>query len=123
MLPEGIMNVLYLGTQLNDNLTRLLEKAGHRIIHARYRKGILGSSTYDAVVVQWKSRRDQRKIEEAKRAGAAVLVITSKLLSAYRADEQLGDLYLEEPATDEEVAELLIDLIGARPKQEWRAAA
>jgi len=106
------MDTVYFGGRLKPSLTRMLDKEGHTILHARYKKGILASlSTCAAVVLQWKSKKDQRVIEEAQAAGLPVMVITAKLVDAYSAADPLADLYLEEPASDEDVAALLIDMI------------
>ena len=106
------MDTFYFGARPKHYVTRTLGKAGHRIVHARYRKGILASlSTCAAVVLYWKSQRDQEIIEEAKAASLPVMVITANLVDAYTAGDPLADLYLEEPASDEDVAALLIDMI------------
>lgn len=107
------MDVLYFGARPNPGLTRMMDKAGHRIVYAHYKKGILASLPgCGAVVLHWKSKRDQQAIEEAKAAGLPAMVITAKLVAAYPAGDPLADLYLEEPARDEDVAALLIDLIS-----------
>ena len=46
--------------------------------------------------------------------GIPVLVITARLDAAIQAGEPQADLYLEDPASDDEVATLLIDLITAK---------
>jgi hypothetical protein len=86
-------------------------------------KNAFGSvSTCGAVVVHWKSKREQRVIQEAKAAGIPVLVITSKLAAAYQAGKPYADVYLEEPASDDEVATLLIELANVK-LEEPRVAA
>ncbi len=106
------MDAFYFGPRPKPELTRMMDKAGYRIVHAHYEKGILASvPTCGAVVLHWKSKRDQQVIEEAKAAGLPTMVITAKLADAYAARDPLADLYLEEPARDEDVAVLLIDLI------------
>jgi hypothetical protein len=111
------MDTFYLGRRPKAKLTQILEKAGHRIVHASYKKGILSSvPTCSAIVLHWKSIRDQRIIEEAKFVGIPVLVITAHLAAALQAGEPQADLYVEEPASDDEVATLLIDLMTARQK-------
>lgn len=107
-----MMDAVYFGTRPKPSLTRLLEKAGYRIIYAQYKKGVLASlSDCAAVVLHWKAKKDQQVIREAKAAGVPVMVITSRLTAAYTAGTPLADLYLEEPALDEDVAGLLIDLV------------
>jgi hypothetical protein len=111
------MDTFYLGHRPTGKLTQILEKAGHRIVHASYKKGILTAvPTSGAIVLHWKSIRDQRIIDEAKSMGIPVLVITARLAAAIQAGEPQADLYLEEPASDDEVAALLIDLITAMQK-------
>jgi hypothetical protein len=109
------MDTFYFGARPKISLTQLLDKAELRIIHAHYKKGILASvSTCRAVVLHWKSKRDQRVIEEANAAGIPVVVITANLAAAVEAGEPQADLYLEEPASSEEVASLLLDLITTK---------
>jgi hypothetical protein len=100
----------------------MLNKAGYAFVHARYTKGVLSnSSACGAVVLHWKSNRNQRVIEEAKAAGIPILVATSKLATAIHAGQLLADLYLEEPVSNEEVATMLINMVTR--KQLTRAAA
>jgi hypothetical protein len=111
------MDAFYLGHRPKGKLTQILEKAGHRIVHASYKKGILSSvPTCSAIVLHWKSIRDQRIIEEAKSVEIPVLVITAHLAAALLAGEPQADLYVEDPASDDEVAMLLIDLMTAKQK-------
>lgn len=108
------MDAFYLGARPKSSLTQLLVEAGHRIVHASYKKGLLSTvATCDAVVLHWRSKKDQRVIEEAKAADIPILVITAKLPAAIKAGEPQADLYLEEPASDDEVAALLIEMMTA----------
>ncbi len=110
-----MIDAVYFGARPKPSLTRLLEKAGYRIIYAQYKKGILSSlSNCAAIVLHWKSKKDQQVIQEAKAAGLPVMVITARLTAAYTTGARLADLYLEEPALDEDVAGLLIDLVDTR---------
>ena len=108
------MDTLYFGARPSRSLTQALEKVGHRLVHASYKDGILSSVSTAAVVLHWKSRKDQRVIEEAKSLGLPVLVITSKLAAALQAGEPQAEIYLEHSADPEEVAPLLMDLIAAK---------
>lgn len=125
------MDAFYFGARPKHGLTRMMDKAGYRIIHAQYKKGILALvPTCSAVVLHWKSERDQLVIAEARAAGLPTMVITTKLDAAYAAGDLLADLYLEEPARDEDVVALLIDLIrleqrpdGAANSQQMKFAA
>jgi hypothetical protein len=118
------MDTFYLGRRPTGKLTQTLEKAGHRIVHASYKKGILTAvPACGAIVLHWKSFRDQRVIDEAKSVGIPVLVITARLAAAIQAGEPQANLYLEDPASDDEVATLLIDLITAKPKPATAAEA
>lgn len=108
------MNACYFGARRTDDFTRMIEKAGYTIVYARYKKGILASvPSCGAVVLHWKSKRDQQVIQEARAAGVPTMVITSKLSAAYDKGDPLADLYLEQPARDEDVAALLIDLMSS----------
>ena len=118
------MDTFYFGHRPTGKLTQILEKAGHRIVHASYKKGILtGVPTCGAIVLHWKSIRDQRIIAEAKSEGIPILVITGRLAAAIQAGEPQADLYLENPVGDDEVATLLIDLITAKQKPDTEANA
>jgi hypothetical protein len=108
------MDVFYFGARPKQGLTQMMDKAGYRIVYAHYKKGILASlPNCGAVVLHWKSKRDQQVIEDAKAGGLPTMVITAKLAAAYPTEDPLADLYLEEPARDEDVAALLIDLMSA----------
>ncbi len=109
------MDVLYLGAQPKVGLCRLMDKAGHRIVRARSIKSDAKDiSTLGAVVVHWRSKRNQRTIEQAKAAGIPVLVITRSLAAAVEAGDTKAELYLEEPVKNEELCALLVDLMTAR---------
>jgi hypothetical protein len=116
------MNIFYFGVRPKASLSQMFEQAGFTIVHARYTKGVLGSSSACGAVLHWKSKRNQPAIEEAKAAGVPILVVTSKLADAIRAGTS-ADLYLEEPASDEEVATLLLDMVTAKPLARAVAAA
>jgi hypothetical protein len=108
------MDTVYFGARPKPSLTRMLDKQGCRLIYARYKKGVLASlPTCAAVVLHWKSHRDQQVIADAQASGLPVMVITTKLVDAYSAADPLADLYLEEPADDEDITALLIDMITA----------
>jgi hypothetical protein len=92
----------------------MLSKDGYSILHASYKKGVLTSvATCAAIVLHWKSIRDQQVIADARAAGLPIMVITANLVEAYSTADPLADLYLEKPASDEDVAALLIDMISA----------
>jgi DNA-binding response OmpR family regulator len=110
-------DVFYFGARLKDSLSQTFGKAGYRVIHTQYSNGVLGSySNCGGVVLHWKSKKGQQVIEEAKAAGVPILVITSKLAAAVQAGEPFADLYLEEPARDEEVAAMLLEMVTAQPR-------
>lgn len=96
----------------------MFNQAGLKIVHAKYKRGLLESaSTCGAVVLHWKSKKDQKVIEEAKAAGIPVLVVTSKLAAAYRAGEPSADVYLELPTNQEELVQLSMDLANTREER------
>lgn len=108
------MDAFYFGARPTHDLIRMMDKAGYGMVHASYEKGILASvPNCGAVVLRWNSKRDQQVLKGAKAAGLPTMVITSKLALAYAAGDPLADLYLEEPARDEDIAALLIDLMNA----------
>lgn len=111
-----MMDIFYFGAHLQESLFQTLGDAGYQIIQTEYSKGIFGgSSNCGGIVLHWKSKKGQQIIEEAKTAGVPILVITSKLAAAVRAGEPFADLYLEEPASDEEVATMLIEMVTVKP--------
>jgi hypothetical protein len=108
------MNILYCGASPNPSLTQTLDKQGYTIVLGLTRKAILASlSTCDALVLHWKSKSDQQFISRAQAAGLPIMVITDKLVDAYTASP-LADLYLEEPARDDDIAALLIDMVTSQ---------
>jgi DNA-binding LytR/AlgR family response regulator len=109
-------DILYFGTRPNASFAHTIANAGYRIVHTKYVKGILSSVANCAgVVLQWKSKRGQQVIREAKALGMPVLVLTSKLAAAVQAGEPRADLYLEQPASNEEVASMLELVATKRP--------
>jgi hypothetical protein len=108
------MDILYFGSRPKASFSNTIANAGYRIVPTRYVKGVL-SRVVDcaAVVLQWKSKRGQKVIQEAKALGMPVLVVTSKLAAAVQAGAPMADLYLEHPASNEEVA-TLIDFIASK---------
>jgi len=108
------MVILYLGARPKPSLTRMLAKEGYTVIYAHHRKGILASlPNCAAVVLHWRSNKDQQVIAEAKLAWMPTMVVTSNLVEAYGAGDPLAELYLEEPAVVEDIFSLLIDLIDS----------
>jgi DNA-binding response OmpR family regulator len=111
-----VIDVFYFGARLEDSLSRAFGDSGYRIVRTRYTKGVLSSSpNCGAVVLHWKSVKGQQIIAEAKAARVPILVITSKLTAAIQAGEPFADLYLEEPARDEEVVMMLLDKVIPKP--------
>jgi hypothetical protein len=106
--------VFYFGACPDDSLSEMFANAGCGFVHSQFKAGLLSNATSCvAVVLHWKSKKDQRVIEEAKAIGLPILVITSKLAAAVQAGEPSADLYLEEPASNEEVATMLMEMITA----------
>jgi DNA-binding response OmpR family regulator len=102
----------------------MLAAAGYDVVHLRYTKGVLANApACAAVVLHWKSKWGQRVIQEAKAADLPVLVITSKLADAVKTGEPWADLYLEKPASIEEMAALLIDLSTTKRQHRVSAAS
>ena len=57
------MTFLYLGAHPTPSLTRMFDEAGHTIVAAQYRKGMLASiDPCAAVVLHWRSKLDQQAI-------------------------------------------------------------
>jgi hypothetical protein len=113
-----MMDIFCIGADPEDSFSRMFNEAGLKIVPAKYKRGVLeNASTCGAVVLHWKSKRDQKVIEEAKMAGIPVLVVTSKLAAAYRAGEPSADVYLELPTNQEELVSLSIDLAKTREEK------
>jgi hypothetical protein len=108
------MEILYFGARPKPSLTRMLTKAGYTVVYGHHRKGILASfPTCAAVVLHWKSTKDQQVIVEARLARVPSMVVTSNLVEAYGAGDPLAELYLEEPAAAEDIFSLLIDMVDS----------
>jgi len=107
-----IGEVFYFGTSPDESLCDMFAEAKCGLVRSEFKPGLLSTETgCVAVVLQWKSNKDQQVIEEAKAIGLPIVVITSQLAAAFQAGEPRADLYLEEPASNEEVATLLIEMI------------
>jgi ActR/RegA family two-component response regulator len=97
----------------------MLLKADCNVIHTRYVHNLLHSEpSCAAVVLHWKSKKDQQIINEAKQLGIPVLVITAKLAAAVGAGKPFADVYLEAPAGNQEVIALLTDMTTVQQPKE-----
>jgi hypothetical protein len=107
--------VFYFGSRPDSSLSEAFAKAGCGVVHSQFQAGLLSNATSCvAVVLHWKSREDQQVIKEAKAIGLPIVVITSNLAAAVSAGEPSADLYLEQPARNEEVATMLIEMITVK---------
>ena len=110
-----IGDVFYFGSRPDSSLSEAFAKAGCGLVHSQFQPSLLSNETSCvAVVLHWKSMEDQRVIKEAKAIGLPIVVITSKLAAAVSAGEPSADLYLEQPARNEEVATMLIEMITVK---------
>ncbi len=92
----------------------MLLKSDCKVIHTRYVRNLLHTEpSCAAVVLHWKSKKDQQVIDEAKQLGIPVLVITAKLAAAFCAGEPFADVYLEAPASNQEVTALISNMVAA----------
>jgi hypothetical protein len=112
-------DIFYFGASLKASLAQEFCNAGNTLIHLPNTQGLHelqgGAPTCGAVVLEWRSKRDQRIILQAKALGLPVLVITAKLIAAVKAGVPSADLYLEEPAADHEVVATMLDMMTAHP--------
>jgi hypothetical protein len=112
-------DIFYFGASLGASLAQEFSNAGHTLIHLPYTQGLHelqgGAPSCGSVVLEWRSKRDQCIIAEAKTLGVPVLVITAKLAAAVKAGGPSADLYLEEPAADHEVVATMLDMMTAEP--------
>ena len=122
---NSMKDVFYFGARLRVSLAKSFLAAGHTIIHQPHRQGLQelqrGNSPC-AVVIHWRSTRDQRAIEKAKALGIPVLAITSKLVAATK-EAPFADAYLEVPASDQEIVAFILDMIAATKPLKRTAAA
>lgn len=110
--------IFYFGTRPKVSLSRAFSDAGLNVNYLPYRQGLQAlqqAPCCSGVLLEWRSKRDQRVIEEAKALGLPVLAVTSKLSAAILAAVPSADLYLEHPCPDQEVVSLMLDLVMARP--------
>jgi len=118
--------LFYFGSRLKASLAKALSNAGLTVNPLHHEQGLCElqcGSPCSTVLLEWRSKRDQRVIEEASARGIPVLVLTSKLAAAVLAAVPSADVYLELPCTDQEVVDLTLDLIIGRPLQCFAAAA
>lgn len=118
--------IFFFGSRLKASLARAFSNAGLTVEHLPHEQGLRElqcGSPCSAVLLEWRSKRDQRVIEEARALGIPVLALTSKLAAAVLAAVPSADVYLELPCTDQEVLDLALDLIIGRPLKHSAAAA
>lgn len=116
--------IFYFGSRLGASLAIALANAGHPATRFPYEQGLRElqcGSPCSTVLLEWRSARDQRVIEEAKARGIPVLVLTSKLAAAALAAPS-ADVYLELPCADQEVVDFALDLVIGRPLKRLAAA-
>ncbi len=117
--------IFYFGSRLRASLAQAFANAGLLVTRLPYEQGLhelQRGAPCSTVLLEWRSSRDQRVIEEAKALDIPVLVVTSNLAAAVLAAVPSADLYLELPCADQEVIDLALDLIGDRPLKRFAAA-
>jgi hypothetical protein len=75
------------------------------------------------VLLEWRSKRDQRIVAQAKTLQLPIMVITPKLVTAVKAGPPAADMYLEEPASDHEVVASMLDMMTAKSTDHAAAAS
>jgi ActR/RegA family two-component response regulator len=108
-------NIYYFGARFRVSLPRAFHDAGHTLLRVPYAQGLQelksGAPNCTAVVLEWRSKRDQQVIAQAKAHRVPILVITAKLVAAVESVGPAADLYLEKPALDHEVVSMMLDLM------------
>jgi hypothetical protein len=111
-------DIFYFGARLRDSLSHHFANTGHTLLHLSHTQGLHelqdDTSPCEAVLLEWRTRRDQRVIAEAKSRGIPVIVLTTRISESLRTSMPTADLYLEEPAPDEEIVEFTLELIATR---------
>ena len=95
----------------------ILETAGHVVTastsaHDAIEK--LASSSYDAVVTDWRLGDANRRgiVQAAKaRSSTPVVVVSGYVAEAFQAAEPLADLYLEKPVNAQELVTIVNELL------------
>src|SRR5512146_713857 len=108
--------ILYVGPRspLAAAASALVREAGHEfaIVGSRDALRRIRRSACGAVVLCWRPGQATPALARtAKERGLAVIVITRRLVDAFRAFDALADIFLERPASPHEVATLAIELI------------
>jgi DNA-binding response OmpR family regulator len=108
-------DIFYFGARLRVSLAQAFHDAGHTLVRVPFAQGLqkleFGVPNCAAVVLEWRSKRDQRVIALAKALRIPVLVVTAKLNAAVESFGPAADLYLEKPAPNREVVSMMLDLM------------
>jgi hypothetical protein len=109
--------IFYFGVRLRVSLTRAFHEAGFTLIRVPFAHGLQeldgGASNCAAIVLEWRSKRDQQVIAQAKALRIPILAITANLVAAVQSSGPAADLYLEKPAPNHEVVSMMLDLMTA----------
>ncbi len=108
-------DILYVGRlPLAEAAAALLRERGHAGVMLSARDALLRvrRSGCGAVVIRWTcGRAGPAMAAAAKRRATPVIVVSSRLVRAFRRFGSLAEIFLEEPASAEEIAILAIHLI------------
>jgi ActR/RegA family two-component response regulator len=108
-------DIFYFGARLRVSLSRAFHDEGHTLIRVPFALGLQKleseSPNCAAVVLEWRSKRAQQVIAQAKALRIPVLVITAKLVAAVKSSGPAADLYLEKPAPNHEIVSTTLDLM------------
>src|SRR5437899_12084045 len=105
----------------------ILEAAGHTVTastSARDAIEKLQSSTYDAVVTDWRlGDANGRAVVSAAKGNSSmpVVVVSGYVAEAFQAAEPLADLYLEKPVNPEELVTIVNELLKSADKNSTQA--
>lgn len=95
----------------------ILGRAGYTVVPSQSASDAISklqSSTFDAVVTDWRiGPQDAHSILEAAKnyASGPVVVVSGFVEEAFQASEPLADLYLEKPVNPEELVQIVSALL------------
>ncbi len=120
--------ILYIGrSNLVSASATLVREEGHAVVNIPTRNALswVCRPGCRAIVISWTSGQTGPAIAQAaKKRGIPVIVVTSRLVRAFRLFGTLADIYLEQPASPEEIATLAIaQVLQTQPTEAGQPAA
>ena len=98
-------------------VSRLLKTAGHAVVASGYGRALqeLTRGGFAAVALDWPAQepRARKLARTASDAGVPVLAITNRLVKCVHSGRHLVRVFLEKPATPQEIAEVMCEMVAA----------